>query len=280
MATFAFEFDMVNAVVNVTIVPTAGTTTGYYAFEMIAPTGVTFKSVSTAFFTSPAANADATTPIIAAYQRALPKDINDVVLYGSYQFRALYKQSGSYGDDDNNFSEALRTVTITKKYGFVAVTPNFGLNHLVVVDITDYGLSTVTSRLITGYVVGGITATSTSNLLTIAPINDYILTLATATTQSYAINATYSATAKQSVSAIISTISYIKNLPDTINAAKVLLDSYDDIFCSQNRRLNDMELAKYLQITSKLALIGAALHVSSSISSAVEAMKELELLVQ
>lgn len=280
MATFAFEFDMVNAVVNVTIVPTAGTTTGYYAFEMIAPTGVTFKSVSTAFFTSPAANADATTPIIAAYQRALPKDINDVVLYGSYQFRALYKQSGSYGDDDNNFSEALRTVTITKKYGFVAVTPNFGLNHLVVVDITDYGLSTVTSRLITGYVVGGITATSTSNLLTIAPINDYILTLATATTQSYAINATYSATAKQSVSAIISTISYIKNLPDTINAAKVLLDSYDDIFCSQNRRLNDVELAKYLQITSKLALIGAALHASNSISSAVEAMRELELLVQ
>lgn len=280
MATFAFEFDMVNAVVNVTIVPTASTTTGYYAFEMIAPTGVTFKSVSTAFFTSPAANADATTPITAVYQRALPKDINDVVLYGTYQFRALYSQTGTYGNDTNSFSETLRSVSITKKYGVITVAPNFGLNNMLITDATDYGTATITSRLITGYVTGGVTATSTSNTLTISPINDYIITLATATTQTYTINATYSATALQAVSALTSASSYIKNLPDTINAAKVVLDSYDDIFCSQNRRLNDVELAKYLQITSKLALIGAALHASNSISSAVQAMKELELLVQ
>jgi hypothetical protein len=280
MASFAYEFDMVNSVVRITTTSTAETATGYYAFELIAPTGVKFKSVSTAFFATPAPNADSTYPVGSAFQISLPKDINDVVLYGTYQIRALYKETGVYGNNDNSFAEAFRNVAITKAYGLIDITPNLGLNQLDIVDTTDYGTSTVSSRLLTAYVIGGVATTSTNNTLSISPINDYVCQLTSNIVQTYSINATYSATALQTVNAIVSSISYIANLSTTIAAAKKLLDSYDDVFCSQNRRLTDNELAKYLQLTSKLALIGAALHASSSTPSAIDAMKELELLVQ
>lgn len=280
MATFAFEFDMTLAQLNVTITPTVGTTTGYYAFELIAPTGVTVKSVAPNFFTSPIANADVTTTVTSVFTMALPLDINNVVQYGTYQFRALYKQAGGYGDDNNNFSEALRSALITKKLGAVVAVPNFGLNKIDVTDITNYGTATILSRVLQAYVVGGTVQSTSNDILPVTPIGDYIITLSSATSQSYAINSVYSATALQTVTAILSSISYYKNLPDNICKAKVILDKYDDIYCKEGRRLKDTELARYLQLTSRLALIGAALHAGSSISCAVDAMKELETLVK
>lgn len=280
MPNFAFEFDMTLAQLNVTITPTVGTTTGYYAFELIAPTGVTFKSVATNFFTSPITTADVTTTVSTVWTKALPLDINNVVQYGTYQFRALYKQAGGYGNDDNSFSEVFRTALITKKLGVVTAVPDFGLNQINITDITDYGTATITSRLLRGYVVGGTSQSSTGSTLAVAPIGDYIIDLNAVIRQAYTINAVYSATALQTVTAILSSISYYKNLPDNICKAKVILDGYDDIFCKEGRRLKDTELARYLQLTSRLALIGAALHASSSISCAVDAMKELETLVK
>lgn len=283
MATFRFIFNQVAKTVSVEVTPTAGATTGHYAFEITSPLGVIFKAVNADFFTSPATYSDMDTIIGGTWGGvALPLSIDGSILLGTYKFRTIAYEEGSFGINTMDFSAALNSYTIQKPTAKMTLTQNVGANTLVYQDATTYPSDNyITSRLFTATPVnGGASQTSTTAQLVVTPIANYKTTFVvngysnTIFNAVYLVGDYYTAT-----TTILETLDYM-SLADLICKARAKLKSLDDVFCKEGRRLTDSENALYLRISGLLGWIGAALHCTQLECSVQDAILELSKLLK
>jgi len=210
MPQYTFKFDMPNKRVRVTATPTANTSFGYYAYELVSPAGVLFKSVPSTFFTNYITQCDVTyasnvlTSGSVDFDIALPLDINGVPLHGTYKFRAFHREELTTGFSNvNSFSETQRTVNVAKISPSVSFAADYNNNDITILDNTDYLSSSLIRNITALSLTNNSVQTSSTDSLIASPIDTYRVTLSTTATKTTVITVNYTSVVEQSVLAVI-----------------------------------------------------------------------------